>query len=38
MEDQGAEIDLLPGAECTKFMESESAKWDKVIKANDIKM
>jgi tripartite-type tricarboxylate transporter receptor subunit TctC len=38
MDDQGADIDLLTGAAFTKFMETESAKWDKVIKKNNIKM
>ncbi len=36
MEDQGAEIDMLTGAAFTKFMESESAKWGKVIKDKNI--
>ena len=36
MESQGADIDLLTGAAFTKFMEAESAKWDKVIKKNKI--
>ena len=38
MESQGAEIDLITGAAFTKFMETESAKWDTVIKKNNIKM
>jgi tripartite-type tricarboxylate transporter receptor subunit TctC len=38
MDDQGADIDLLTGAAFSKFMESESAKWDKVIKKNNIKL
>ena len=36
LDSQGAEIDLLTGTDFTKFMESESAKWDQVIKRNKI--
>jgi len=36
LENQGAEIDLLTGADFAKFMESESAKWDRVVKSNKI--
>jgi tripartite-type tricarboxylate transporter receptor subunit TctC len=35
---QGAEQDLLPTAPFLKFMESESVKWDKVIKQGNIKL
>ncbi|MCE5281569.1 MAG: tripartite tricarboxylate transporter substrate binding protein [Deltaproteobacteria bacterium] len=35
---QGAEQDLLGPAAFTKFMESESAKWGKVIKQGNIKL
>lgn len=36
MESQGAEIDLLTGAAFTKFMQSETAKWGKLIKDKGI--
>jgi tripartite-type tricarboxylate transporter receptor subunit TctC len=35
---QGAEQDLLPTSAFLKFMESESAKWGKVIKQGNIKL
>ena len=35
---QGAEQDLMDTAAFTKFMESESAKWGKVIKEGNIKL
>jgi hypothetical protein len=35
---QGAEQDLQPTAPFLKFMESESVKWDKVIKQGNIKL
>jgi tripartite-type tricarboxylate transporter receptor subunit TctC len=37
-ESQGAEQDLLGPAAFTKFMESETAKWGKVIKQGNIKL
>jgi tripartite-type tricarboxylate transporter receptor subunit TctC len=37
-ESQGAEADLMEPAEFGKFIEAEIAKWDKVIKVNNIKV
>ena len=36
-EKQGSEIDVLDSAGFTKFMEAETAKWEKVVKAGNIR-
>ena len=34
---QGSEIDLLDSAGFTKFVEAETVKWGKVVKASNIR-